>query len=142
MQHSQKLNVQIHSHKIIYTLLDMIKDKLSDLLEPEKIVTVQGEAQISQLFTITVNKKPEMVCGCKVLSGSISKNTSIRILRNKRIICEDLSIKTFKHHKKDITDASKGLECGIGIGDAFKPEEGDVIQSYSITLKKRVFGQH
>ena len=47
------------------------------------------------------------------------------------------SIGTFKHHKKNITEASKGLECGIGFDDYESFESGDVIQCLNLSLVKR-----
>lgn len=37
---------------------------------------------------------------------------------------------TFKHHKKDIMEAGKGLECGISIGGFDGLEVGDLIQVF------------
>lgn len=37
---------------------------------------------------------------------------------------------TFKHHKKDITEAGKGLECGLSVGGFDGLEEGDLIQVF------------
>jgi translation initiation factor IF-2 len=37
---------------------------------------------------------------------------------------------TFKHHKKDITEAGKGLECGLSIGGFDGLEVGDLIQVF------------
>lgn len=37
---------------------------------------------------------------------------------------------TFKHLKKDITEAGKGLECGLSIGGFGGLEVGDLIQAF------------
>jgi len=37
---------------------------------------------------------------------------------------------TFKHLKKDITEAGKGLECGLSIGGFEGFEVGDLIQAF------------
>lgn len=37
---------------------------------------------------------------------------------------------TFKHHKKDITEAGKGLECGLSVGGFDGLEVGDLIQVF------------
>jgi translation initiation factor IF-2 len=49
-------------------------------------------------------------------------------------------LKTFKHHKKDILEAQKGLECGICVEDFIDLMEGDVIQAISETSTKRFVG--
>jgi translation initiation factor IF-2 len=37
---------------------------------------------------------------------------------------------TFKHHRKDIMEAGKGLECGISITGFDGLEAGDLIQAF------------
>jgi translation initiation factor IF-2 len=47
-------------------------------------------------------------------------------------------LKTFKHHKKDINEAAKGLECGMCLDNFADLKEGDVIQAIIETRVKRV----
>jgi len=42
-----------------------------------------------------------------------------------------------KHHKKDIGEAAKNLECGIGFNDYADFEVGDIIQCRELELRKR-----
>lgn len=37
---------------------------------------------------------------------------------------------TFRHLKKDITEAGKGLECGMSLEDFSDLQAGDMIQMY------------
>jgi translation initiation factor IF-2 len=43
-------------------------------------------------------------------------------------------LSTFRHHKKDIQEASKGLECGMAFGSFKDFEIGDQIQSYYVDM--------
>jgi translation initiation factor IF-2 len=128
--------ISLHPHSVIYTLVDQIKESMSALLEPEVISTVEGEANVLQLFNITIKKKVETIAGCRILSGKVMRSNAIRVVRNGEMIYEG-KIKTFKHHKKDIMEASKGLECGISIENFDDIKEGDVIQSILIVTKNR-----
>lgn len=46
-------------------------------------------------------------------------------------------LETFKHHKKDIDRAGKGLECGIGFEHFQDIREGDKIQSIEVITKSQ-----
>ncbi len=132
--------VKISSHSIIYTLVDSIKEELSELLEPELVVNVIGEALVQALFPVTVKKKVvELVAGCKILSGKVTRQAELRLMRNGEVVLENGKIKTFKHHKKDILEAGKGMECGINIESHDDVLVGDVIQALSKTTTKRTF---
>ena len=133
---AKSLNVKIHQFSIIYNLIDLVKEKMSEYLEPERIISVTGEASVAQKFTISVKKSTETVFGCRVLTGKITKSDPVRIVRNGKVLGED-DIKTFKNHKKDITEAPKGLEFGLGLQKFIHVREGDLIQSISVTYKKR-----
>jgi translation initiation factor IF-2 len=109
---------------------------MSNLLEPEIITTVTGEAIVQQIFEITVKKTKEKIAGCKVQTGKIMRNLKVRVIRNGNQVFEG-KVRTFKHHKKDILEALKGLECGIALEDFGGFEEGDVVQSLTITTKKQ-----
>lgn len=121
---------------MIYTVVDSIKQQLSDLLKPEIVTTVVGEAYIQALFPINVKKKIEMIAGCKIMSGKVTRQGTIRLVRNGETMHEG-HIKTFKHHKKDILEANKGLECGINIDGFSDIQVGDLIQEVVKIEKKR-----
>ncbi|KAJ3188299.1 hypothetical protein HDU85_005450 [Gaertneriomyces sp. JEL0708] len=130
--------VDVRSHQIIYKLLDELKEMLSDLLPPEIIHEVSGEAEILQVFRINVKgKQTEPIAGCRITTGKVLRNNHIRIIRAGSAVHEGGSLKTFKHHKKDILEAGKGLECGMAFDTFNDFQEGDVIQSYTVIEKKR-----
>ncbi|KAJ3305111.1 hypothetical protein HDV03_002038 [Kappamyces sp. JEL0829] len=133
---AEESKVTISSHNVIYTLVDSIKAEMSKLLVPERVTNVVGEAAVQAIFGITIKKKVDNIAGCKILNGKITRQGTIRVVRNGEIVHEG-SIKTFKHHKKDILEASKGLECGIAIEGFSDVQEGDTIQSISIVEKPR-----
>ncbi|RKO91440.1 hypothetical protein BDK51DRAFT_25050, partial [Blyttiomyces helicus] len=130
--------VQIQEHKIIYALVDGIKDLMSDLLPPEIVTEVHGEAEVLQTFNINVKGKvTETIAGCKIASGIIKRSSKLRVMRGNDIIVQHASLKTFRHHKSDINEASKGLECGMALDRSFDFLPGDIIQSFSTSEKKR-----
>ncbi|KAI8848866.1 hypothetical protein BC829DRAFT_393223 [Chytridium lagenaria] len=96
---AKSANVTLKQYNIVYELLDSVKEMMSELLPPEEIVEVIGEADILQVFEINVKgKTSEPVAGCRIVSGKILRNERVKIERDGGVIF----------------DASKGLECGIG----------------------------
>ncbi|KAJ1558469.1 hypothetical protein HK096_000234, partial [Nowakowskiella sp. JEL0078] len=134
---SKNLNVNIESHGVIYKLLDRLKELMIERLPPAEEIIVNGEAQVLKVFSIDVKKKaPEMIAGCRILTGKVSISSQIRILRNGEKIY-DGTLKTFKNVKKDITESTKGSECGMGFENFRDLQEGDKIQAYTVLRKPR-----
>ncbi|MCX7641485.1 MAG: translation initiation factor IF-2 [Elusimicrobiales bacterium] len=119
------LGVEIRIYKIIYELFDEMKAAINGMLEPEIVDMVIGKAEIKQIFEISVGK----VCGCMVIDGKITRNSSAKIIRNGDIIGEG-KIVGLKRFKDDVKEVDKGYECGIMV-DGFKNfEVGDIIEAY------------
>jgi len=75
--------VKIIDHNIIYRLMDEVKVTLSEHLQPLVTQRVLGEADIAQVFEITVKgRHQKSIAGCKVKNGTVSKNAKVRVLRN------------------------------------------------------------
>lgn len=105
-------SVKLVHQSVIYHLLDDVKDCMASLLPPIEIESIQGSARILQLFTFD----KEIVAGCTIEDGLFLRSQAASIKyaleRGGRIVWSG-SIKTLKHLKKDITQAQKGMECGI-----------------------------
>ncbi|KAI8613539.1 hypothetical protein BC830DRAFT_1131853 [Chytriomyces sp. MP71] len=129
--------VVIDSYNIIYKLMDDLQETMLDLLPKEEINTVLGEADVLQVFELnTKSKEQERVAGCRIMSGKILRNERIRLLRGDQIVF-DGKLKTFKHHKKDIQEASKGLECGLAFEGSNDIVAGDRVSCYRIEKRRR-----
>lgn len=79
--------VKIMNHTIIYELIDDVKAIMSERLPPNVINRVTGEAEISQVFDITIKGRKTMpIAGCKVRNGVISRSKKVRVMRDKEIV--------------------------------------------------------
>ena len=134
---AEEKTIPVHRTKIIYELLDQMKELMSDLLPLEKVVTIKGEAEILQVFEVTAkNKEKTNVAGCRVITGKIRRDQKARILRNGETIWQG-SLKTLKYVKKDIDEALKGSECGMAFESFDQIKAGDQIQSIDIREVRR-----
>ncbi|GAA5801035.1 hypothetical protein HPULCUR_006477 [Helicostylum pulchrum] len=124
-----KIGVPVKSYSIIYKLLEEVKDTLADMLPPIISTQVVGEAALLQVFDInTKGRETRPVAGCRVTNGAIHKNGRVRIVRDKETVWEG-ELSELRQVKKDITEAKKGLECGMSFEGFTDFKAGDIIQS-------------
>ncbi|KAH9484142.1 Translation initiation factor IF-2, mitochondrial [Psilocybe cubensis] len=122
--------VQIFTSNIIYRLVEDIRERVISML-PKIIETkVVGEATVLQIFEIQLkSKQMAKVAGCRVTNGNVEKQKYARVVRDGEIVYEG-SLDTMRHLKKEITEARKGMECGLSLKDFSDLREGDMIQMY------------
>ncbi len=83
--------VPLVDQNIIYRLVDDVKAKLSDMLSPSVTKRVLGEADIAQVFNVTIKSRlTKPVAGCKVRNGVVSSNSKVRVLRDKDVIYDGM----------------------------------------------------
>lgn len=125
-------NINIYQHNIIYELIDIVKDAMADLLEPEIIESKIGAAEVRAIFGIG---KGQNVAGCMVTEGKINRDIKARIVRKGEFIHES-TVDTLKRFKDDVNEVRAGYECGIRINGFNDYEEGDSIEVIQIDKKR------
>jgi translation initiation factor IF-2 len=128
--------VDVKLYRVIYEIFDDLKKALSGMLAPEEREKLHGHAEVRQVFKVS---KLGNIAGCFVTDGYISRGSRIRLIRDGRVITEDLTIDSLKRVKEDAKEVKAGLECGIKlvgyddikVGDRF---EGYVKETFQRTL--------
>ncbi|KAE8364069.1 hypothetical protein BDV27DRAFT_118706 [Aspergillus caelatus] len=134
---AENRGVKIMDHNVIYKLIDDVKAILSEQLPPSVSHRVTGEAEIGQIFEITLKgREKTAIAGCKVRNGIISKARKVRVIRGQETIF-DGSINSLKNVKKDVTEMRKDTECGIGFEGWTSFAVGDHVQCYEEIYEKR-----
>ncbi|KAI9934197.1 hypothetical protein MW887_005271 [Aspergillus wentii] len=129
--------VGIMDYNIIYKLIDEVKGALSEHLAPTITQRVTGEAEIGQIFEITLKgREKTSIAGCKVRNGMVNRAKKVRVLRGQETVY-DGSITSLKNVKKDVTEMRKDTECGIGFEGWTDFAVGDHIQCYEDIYEKR-----
>jgi translation initiation factor IF-2 len=129
----EKVSIQIYD--VIYECIKDIDDAMKGLLEPEKVERVLGRAEVRKVFKIT---RLGPIAGSFVTEGSITRNSSVRVLRDDAVIFEG-KISSLKRFQDDVREVQKDFECGIGITGFGDLQEGDVIEAFVVEEKARVF---
>ncbi len=125
-------NVEIRNYKVIYQLIEDIKNAISGLLEPTVKETYLGRAEIRRIFNI---KGIGTIAGCLVTDGMIRRNAEARLIRENKVIHKG-KIASLKHLKKDVSEIKKDYECGIGLDKFKNMKEGDVIEVFLLEKSK------
>ncbi len=131
-QAADQEGVDIREYDIIYKLLDDIQGAMEGLLDPEEIESPLGQAEVRAVFSVGRGA----VAGCYVLSGKIVRNRNLRVRRGGAVVYEG-SIDSLKRMKEDAREVNAGYECGIGVSKFTDWKEGDIIEAYEMTMKRR-----
>ncbi|MGD8176080.1 translation initiation factor IF-2 [Marinimicrobium sp. ARAG 43.8] len=119
--------VEIRYYSIIYQLLDDVKGALSGMLEPERVETIVGIADVREVFS---SPKFGQVAGCMVTEGTVHRNKPIRVLRDNVVIFEG-ELESLRRYKDDVNEVRNGMECGIGVKN-YDVKVGDQIEVYDV----------
>ena len=125
--------VDIRLYRVIYEVVEDIHAALSGLLAPKIEESVQGEAQVRELFQVP---RVGTIAGCLVSQGLILRTTSARVLRDGVVIYEG-RIGSLRRFKDDVREVQNGFECGIGIENFNDVKVGDVIETYELVETSR-----
>lgn len=128
---AKNLSVNIQDFKIIYELLDFVKEKLSGLMAPIVSIMKVGEIEVKEIYTVA---KIGTIAGSKVISGLISKDANIKLIRDGEEIIET-TIHSLKRFNDDVKEVKKGFECGIMLHKFNDIKAGDIIEVYKEVKK-------
>ena len=123
---AENLGIQIRFYRVIYELLDDVKNAMVGLLEPIREESSLGRAEVRDTFTIP---KIGTIAGCYITNGLVRRNANARLLRDNRVIHEG-KMSSLRRFKDDAREVQAGFECGIGLENFNDVKIGDVIEVY------------
>ncbi|HOX95518.1 MAG TPA: translation initiation factor IF-2, partial [Syntrophales bacterium] len=119
--------IEMKLYDVIYDVINDVKAAMEGLLEPEYRETVQGHAEVREVFKIS---KVGTIAGSHVTDGKISRNANVRLLRE-GVVVYDGKILSLKRFKDDAREVAAGLECGIAVENFNDIKTGDVVEAYT-----------
>ncbi|MEL6123321.1 MAG: translation initiation factor IF-2, partial [Bacteroidota bacterium] len=136
---AEREGVEIKTYSIIYEAIDEIKAAMEGMLDTIKEEKVTCEVEIRETFKIS---KVGTIAGCYVSSGTITRNTLIRVIRDGIVVYplkegQVAELGTLKRFKDDVKEVSKGFECGLTVKNFNDVKIGDIIEGYEIVEKKQ-----
>ena len=127
-QLARRHGVEIRYHRIIYELLDELRDMLTGMLAPTEREETLGYARVKQVFDIT---RVGRIAGCEVTEGVVRRGARVRLVRDNTVV-HDGAIGSLMRHKEEAREVRQGLECGIGLENYQDVKPGDRLEAYAI----------
>ncbi|MFQ3327008.1 MAG: translation initiation factor IF-2, partial [Salibacteraceae bacterium] len=123
---AEKEEIDIRLYSIIYAAIDEVKQAMEGMLKPKFEERVVCSIEVRETFKIS---KVGTIAGCIVQSGTVTRNTRIRLIRDGVVVYAG-SLGSLKRFKDDVKEVKKGFECGLNIENYNDIREGDIIEGF------------
>ncbi|MFE7980124.1 translation initiation factor IF-2 [Streptomyces shenzhenensis] len=134
-QMAEREGVDVRYYSVIYQAIEEIEAALKGMLKPEYEEVELGTAEIREVFK---SSKLGNIAGVLIRSGEVKRNTKARLLRDGKVVAENLTIEGLRRFKDDVTEIREGFEGGINLGNFNDIKIDDVIATYEMREKPRV----
>ena len=128
-QMADKEGVEIRYYSVIYNAIEEIEAALKGMLKPVYEESTLGQAEIRAIFR---SSKLGNIAGCMVTSGVIRRNAKVRILRDSKVVADNLDLGSLKREKDDASEVREGFECGLVVKNFQDIKEGDVVEAFEM----------
>ena len=130
---AEKEKVDIKTYRIIYNAVDDIRAAMIGMLMPDIKEVIQGRVEVRATYKVSAIGT---IAGAYVLTGKITRNSEIRLIRNGIILIET-KLASLKRFKDDVKEVAAGYECGLSIEKFNDIREGDIIEAFVMEEIKR-----
>ncbi|MEO8104718.1 MAG: translation initiation factor IF-2 [Candidatus Saccharibacteria bacterium] len=128
-QQAARDKVKVQLYKVIYELIDDVRNKLSTLLKPEIVETELGRLVVRGIFNTT---KTAVICGGEVTKGKLTVPALARVTRDKETLGE-VEITGLKRGPSEAKEVFEGEMCGLSFStkQRIDLQEGDHIELFT-----------
>ncbi|MET9383129.1 translation initiation factor IF-2 [Streptomyces sp. NPDC002928] len=133
-QMAEREGVDVRYYSVIYQAIEEIEAALKGMLKPEYEEVELGTAEIREVFK---SSKLGNIAGVLIRSGEVKRNTKARLIRDGKVVAENLNIEGLRRFKDDVTEIREGFEGGINLGNFNDIKVDDVIATYEMREKPR-----
>jgi translation initiation factor IF-2 len=133
-QMAEREGVDVRYYSVIYQVIEEIEAALKGMLKPEYEEVELGKAEIREVFR---SSKLGNIAGVLIRAGEVKRNTKARLLRDGKVVAENLNIEGLRRFKDDVTEIRDGFEGGINLGSYNDIKVDDVIATYEMREKPR-----
>ena len=125
---AEQENVDLRLYKVIYQAIEDVEAAMKGMLDPKYEEKVIGHAEVRQTYKAS---GVGTIAGSYVLDGIITRNSSIRLMRNNDVIY-DGPLASLKRFKDDAKEVKEGYECGCVLEKFNDIVEGDILEAYTM----------
>ncbi len=123
---AERDGVEIKCYRVIYDCINEIEAAIKGMLAPKFRDVDIGKAEVRQVVKIS---SVGNVAGCHVISGKVTRNAKVRVVRDGIVVAED-AMASLRRFKDDVKEVAQGFDCGIGLEKYNDIKEGDIFECY------------
>jgi translation initiation factor IF-2 len=127
--------VKVQLYKVIYELLDDLRDVLSQMMRPETVETVVAELEVLGVFKVA---KGSVICGGRVTMGKLEPKLEAKVFRAGKEIGR-ATVSNLQKGKQEAKAAFEGDECGMNLDTNSSVEVGDKLEFFTTETRSRHF---
>ncbi len=125
---AERDGVEMRMYRVIYDCIEEIEAAMKGMLAPKTREVELGRVEVRNVLNLSSAGK---IAGSYVLSGKVTRNARIRVVRDGIVIAED-EISSLRRFKDDVKEVATGFECGIGLTKFNDIKEGDIFEAFII----------
>jgi translation initiation factor IF-2 len=120
--------IQVRAYKIIYELIDDVREELSNRLAPEVKETSLGRLIVRAIFNTT---KTDVICGGEVTKGHLLVPSFARVYHDDELLAE-VEVTNLKRGPQDAKEVNEGEMCGLSfkVTQRIDVQEGDRLELF------------
>ena len=118
--------VDVRMYRVIYDAINEISDAMKGLLAPKFREAIIGHAEVRQTYKVSAIGT---IAGCYVKDGKITRDASVRVLRDNLVIHEG-KLGSLQRFKDSVKEVAAGYECGMSIEKYNDIKEGDIFECF------------
>lgn len=128
-QQASRDKIKVRLYKVIYQLIDDVKEELSELLSPEIVETELGRLIVKGIFKTT---RTDVICGGEVTKGKLTAPSLARVYRGDELLSE-VKVTGLKRGPAEAKEIVEGEMCGLSLETEKRLdlEEGDRIEVFT-----------
>jgi translation initiation factor IF-2 len=129
-------HVPVRIYKVIYELIDDVKNEMEARLAPEIIEELAGRLIVKGIFKTT---QSQVIAGGEVTKGKLVVPSLARIFRDKEVLADEVEVTGLKAGPTDVTEVEEGNMCGISLktSEKLNLKEEDRIEVYTRRTETR-----
>ena len=123
---AERYGVDMRLYRVIYECIEEIEAAMKGMLDPKFREVELGRAECRETYKIS---SVGTIAGCHVVSGKISRNSKVRVVRD-GIVISETEISSLKRFKDDVKEVAQGYECGIVLVNFNDVKVGDIFEAF------------
>lgn len=127
-ENAERSGVDMRLYRVIYDCIEEIESAMKGMLAPKTREVELGKAECRNVIKV---KNVGFIAGSYVLSGKVTRNAGIRVVRDGIVVAED-SVASLQRFKDSVKEVAAGYECGIGLERFNDLKEGDIFEVFEI----------